>query len=112
MSKQNLILIVAIGMILVIVAVCFVLNKHESEVGVPSRLDNDVILERNVTINVADECQVNGGIWLAEFNECETGYREWCEENGGSFEECGSACRHMPEAEFCTMQCVLFCKFN
>lgn len=35
--------------------------------------------------------------------------KELCESSGGSFQECGSACRGAPEGTVCTMQCVQYC---
>lgn len=58
----------------------------------------------------AASCEEAEGTWLAEHNECEYVSAEWCDENGGEFMECESACRHDEEAEICTMQCVLVCK--
>ena len=60
--------------------------------------------------SVAEECEEAGGTWLIDYNECEYVGREWCESRGGEFLECESACRHDPEAEICTLQCVLVCK--
>lgn len=62
--------------------------------------------------NVASGCQLNSGNWLAEHQECETGNSLWCEQTGGEFSECESACRHNPETDICTMQCVAVCKFS
>ncbi|MBN2096320.1 hypothetical protein JW752_02870 [Candidatus Peregrinibacteria bacterium] len=56
-------------------------------------------------------CKEAGGNWLSEYNECEYGSREWCEEAGGTYSECESACRHDPDAEICTLQCVMVCQF-
>ena len=56
-------------------------------------------------------CEDAGGNWLTEHNECEYGDREWCDQAGGMFAECESACRHDSEAEICTMQCVPVCQF-
>ncbi len=63
---------------------------------------------------VAESCELNfGGDWLAEFNECENTGKNWCDEHGGEFFECDSACRHATEPEApCTMQCVQVCKFK
>ena len=61
-------------------------------------------------LSVAEECEEAGGTWLNDYNECEYVGREWCESRGGEFLECESACRHDPEAEICTLQCVLVCK--
>ncbi len=57
-------------------------------------------------------CENAGGTWLDEFNECEYVGQEWCENKGGEWKECESACRNNPEAEICTMQCVLVCRFS
>jgi hypothetical protein len=54
-------------------------------------------------------CQKYGGNWLQEFNECEMISAEQCSAMNGIFKECESACRHMPDAEICTKQCVLVC---
>jgi hypothetical protein len=59
----------------------------------------------------ATSCAAANGKWLAEQKECEYVSKEWCDQEGGVFQECGSACRHNPEAEMCTKQCVIFCKF-
>jgi hypothetical protein len=61
---------------------------------------------------VAIVCEENGGEWNEEHLECSGIDSEVCEENGGRFEECGSACRHDPEAEICTLQCTVYCDFS
>ena len=61
---------------------------------------------------IAEKCEISGGNWLADYSECEMINKEWCEENGGTFNECASACRHDSEAEICTLQCVFVCEFN
>lgn len=65
----------------------------------------------NTTVDAGENCTASGGKWVAAHRECEYVSQEWCENAGGTFEECGSACRHDPEAEMCTEQCVMFCKF-
>ena len=55
------------------------------------------------------QCENFEGTWLQNFNECEGISEEQCSSMNGIFNECESACRHMPEAEMCTMQCVLVC---
>ncbi len=62
-------------------------------------------------VRIESECTQGGGNWLAEYKECEYLSKEWCDENGGEFKECESACRNDPEAEICTMQCVIVCQF-
>ena len=62
--------------------------------------------------DLAQLCADNSGNWVVEFNECESGNQNgWCEEAGGEFQECESACRNNPEATICTMQCVQVCQF-
>ena len=58
-----------------------------------------------------EKCEQEEGTWLEEYQECEWVGQDWCEENGGEFKECESACRHDEEAEMCTMRCVLVCEF-
>lgn len=60
---------------------------------------------------LARACQQAGGDWLAEHNECERVQENWCTQRGGSYNDCASACRHDPDAEFCTQQCVFVCSF-
>jgi len=60
---------------------------------------------------VAD-CEDQGGNWLPEHDECEYVGQDWCEEYGATFLECESACRHQPDAQVCTLQCVPVCRFE
>ena len=53
-----------------------------------------------------------GGRWLQEYNECEYLPRQQCENLGGEFNECASACRHDPEAMMCILMCVQVCQFS
>lgn len=55
------------------------------------------------------QCQNFNGTWLLGFNECEVISEEQCSIMNGTFNECESACRHMPNSEMCTMQCVPVC---
>ncbi len=57
-------------------------------------------------------CQESGGNWLWEHQECEYIGEEFCDQIGGIFLPCESACRHDPDADFCTMQCVPVCKLE
>jgi len=59
-----------------------------------------------------DYCTLNSGKWLSEYNECEGISRTACEQTGGFFEECASACRHNPDAEICIAMCVAVCKYQ
>ncbi len=58
------------------------------------------------------KCTDLGGTWIAEANECEYISADDCASLEGTFNECASACRNDPEAEVCTLQCVLVCEFN
>ncbi|MGE3279007.1 MAG: hypothetical protein AB7J40_04435 [Candidatus Altimarinota bacterium] len=60
---------------------------------------------------MAIDCASANGKWLEDHRECEYVSKEWCDQKGGTFNECGSACRHNPESQICTKQCVIFCKF-
>ncbi|MGD8299972.1 MAG: hypothetical protein PVJ16_08070 [Nitrosopumilaceae archaeon] len=55
------------------------------------------------------QCQNYNGTWLPDFNECEGISEERCSTMNGNFNECESACRHMPDSEMCTLQCVQVC---
>ncbi|MGM5480496.1 MAG: hypothetical protein ACQESC_03485 [Nanobdellota archaeon] len=82
-------------------------------------MDNSSTTSNNLTSgqdfnfsSLEKECEHNNGTWLSEHAECEGIPESTCQEMGGYFNECASACRHDPEAEFCTMQCVIVCQFN
>ena len=66
--------------------------------------------EIDTSLNLETNCTKYGGKWLPGFNECENISEDRCSEMNGTFKECESACRHNPDAEMCTMQCVLVCK--
>ena len=55
------------------------------------------------------QCQNYDGKWLSDYNECEGISEEQCSVMDGDFNECESACRHMPDSEMCTLQCVQVC---
>lgn len=63
-------------------------------------------------VNLQGACLSFDGNWLEEFNECEGMPQQMCADLGGNFNECASACRNDPNAEFCTMQCVQVCSFD
>lgn len=56
-------------------------------------------------------CGYYNGTWISGTNECEGVSQELCARMGGMFNECASACRNDPGAEFCTLQCVIVCEF-
>lgn len=54
-------------------------------------------------------CELLGGT-LNEYDECLGIDQANCAVLGGTFESCGSACRHDADAEICTQQCVQYCQ--
>lgn len=62
--------------------------------------------------SLAELCAEHGGEWLEEYRECEGISEQACTELNGTFNDCASACRNDPDAEFCTMQCVMVCSFE
>jgi hypothetical protein len=64
------------------------------------------------TATLSEDCTAAGGTWRFDFGECEYAGQTWCDESGGTWEECASACRHNPDPlAICTMQCVPVCSF-
>ena len=53
-------------------------------------------------------CTELGGNYIAEHEECEYISSQGCQDMGGRFDQCASACRHSP-GDVCTMQCVPVC---
>jgi hypothetical protein len=63
-------------------------------------------------LTLEESCKnLYSGKWLPEHNECENINEEQCALLNGEFNECASACRHDPSAEFCIAVCVSVCKF-
>ncbi|MGV8150892.1 MAG: hypothetical protein ACP5NV_04140 [Candidatus Woesearchaeota archaeon] len=57
-----------------------------------------------------EQCKNIGGTWTGF--DCTGIDANQCQEIGGKFNECASACRNDPDAQVCTMQCVQVCEFN
>ncbi len=55
-------------------------------------------------------CVGQGGTWDPQYKECVGVRPAQCEAIGGEYNECASACRHNPDAEACTLQCVQVCQ--
>jgi hypothetical protein len=92
---------VAISMVLLILT--FVLMN---------KIANEIIKLEGFGENSSEEvCNLSSGKWLPESKECEGISKVQCEQSGGTFEECASACRHNPDAEFCIAMCVPVCKY-
>lgn len=60
-------------------------------------------------------CNQNQGTWQSEYTECENISKGTCEQAGGTYLECESACRHNEdfneETTMCIQICVPVCKF-
>jgi len=61
--------------------------------------------------NPKGSCLSFDGNWIEETQECEWMPQEMCDNLGGEYKECSSACRNEPEAENCTLECVQVCQF-
>ncbi|MFW6285952.1 MAG: hypothetical protein ACOC16_02165 [Nanoarchaeota archaeon] len=72
--------------------------------------DNSDNNENNQDLKLA--CENNNGKWIEDFQECEGISENICLELGGNYNSCASACRHDPDAQMCTKQCVFVCSFN
>jgi len=86
-------------------------NSSNPTVNVPQAVE-PIPLDKFNPTGKSDTCQDNNGIWLDAYRECENIKPAWCASHGGVFNECGSACRHQPEALFCTAQCVPYCDLS
>jgi hypothetical protein len=60
--------------------------------------------------NSKEACVALGGTFEETYRECGGISEKQCTDIGGNFVGCGSACRHNPNAEVCTMQCVIYCQ--
>lgn len=68
-------------------------------------------IQEPTTRQLSEDCAAENGNWLPDYHECEYISESWCIDKEGHWLECESACRHDPEAEICTLQCVPICKF-
>lgn len=58
------------------------------------------------------ECTSHRGTWDQKYKECTGIDKKTCEQNGGSFNECASACRHSTDPNApCIMICVQVCQY-
>lgn len=62
--------------------------------------------------NPQGACVSFDGNWLEDSQECEGMAQSQCQELGGNYNECASACRNSPKAQLCTTQCVQVCQFK
>lgn len=70
-----------------------------------------------ITEDLVVGCTEMGAEWGETYKECSAEFslpsiESYCEEYGGVYNECASTCRHNPNAEVCTMNCVQVCSFQ
>jgi|GEM_PF-1876502 len=106
---KNLKLVLATAVVILVLSACQKTSIPQPEEDGPPLLPPAV---EEPSADVGKLCVDTKGEWSAEWKECGGVDKTWCEANGGRFEECGSACRHDPKAEMCTMQCVIYCDFG
>lgn len=78
----------------------------------PDDINENEKIEEDKKINLTQtSCEAINGVWFIYNQTCEVNHLSEgdCRSLGGEFNECNSACRHNPEAEVCTMQCVITC---
>jgi len=87
-------------------------EEKEEPSEIPVKKESNLL--KNEKNDKKISCENRGGEWFAESAVCEINSfsQNECLAQGGEFNECNSACRHDPEAEMCTMQCVLTCTFR
>jgi hypothetical protein len=83
---------------------CLAENAGATNITVGECVDEEV--------NLQGACLSFDGTWLEDSMECEGMSQEQCESLGGEFNECASACRNDPEAQVCTLQCIVVCDFS
>lgn len=76
----------------------------------PINEDENIVVPEEFDLTESS-CVAMSGVWYLYNKTCEVNYlsQSGCLALGGEFNECNSACRHTPDAEICTMQCVVTC---
>ena len=86
------------------------LENHQEESTASSSEEVGSLTEGEISLEDKKMgCELVGGEFN-EYGECLGIDEMQCDTLGGEWEACGSACRHDPDAELCTMQCVQFCQ--
>jgi hypothetical protein len=109
--KNRQILMAALSLVLLLTACQKIVAKKpisDQPVAQPPAVQEPVA----VATDLEKSCATAKGNWLADYKECENAGKDWCDSNKGVFNECGSACRHDPKAQVCTMNCVPVCSFG
>lgn len=84
--------------------------EHPEAKNVESILSTFKFLETNKE-SVGDRCRQLGRGWSEKYRECSVKSEKECKQLGGRYDFCASACRHDPNAQLCTTQCVQVCSF-
>ena len=103
---KKTIIFALIASILIIFAGCSVPVSNNNQTNINSNNHS------NNGLDLSQKCQDANGKWLEEYNECEGISEQECQELGGQYDNCASACRHDPNSAVCTMQCVMVCSFE
>lgn len=85
-------------------------EQEIEESNLPINEDENILISENLDLTESS-CVAMRGIWFNYNKTCEVNYlsQSGCLALGGEFNECNSACRHTPDVEICTMQCVVTC---
>ncbi len=67
--------------------------------------------DENILKTLQTFCEVNEGIWIEDYHECENLSESYCKERGGVFEECKSSCRNGKD-ECIEDLCINVCSFQ
>ena len=112
--NSNVVLLSAILIGMVVLSACSESNGTDfvPPEQTPSETPTPPSIVPNESIDLQTACEDAQGNWISDANECEWISEQLCDDLGGTFVECGSACRHDPDAEFCIMMCVSYCAFE
>jgi len=113
MDRSKFLVYVTIASI--IAAVFFGYKYYQRlQIPPPSELPIELPNKPPTQNNFSSLCQAAGGTWIGDgINECEstTLPEDFCRENGGTFSECLSPCRHSSPLLQCAEVCMRVCKF-
>ncbi len=69
-------------------------------------------------VQLQNECESNNAIWQADYHECDDGgissawdMKDWCDKNGGAYNNCASPCRHFENKGACIQVCYRMCSY-
>ena len=108
-KRNTQVMILAVALVVAVIALIAILVLADSPDGTDESAAGPPPSDSEAN---EQACLDAGGTYIAEHNECENISAAACEERGGTFDECASACRHMPTDTMCTAQCVPVCSFQ